>query len=266
MRLGNRILRNMFRKPARHRRGSLVENAVNVAVGVATVAAINKLSQEAGPIIPQIINHAVDLKNAEASGGAKTQTASTTGMNLATEKRLNTLLAKLALSYYIAGIDGTLSEGEKKELNEIVNLIESDSSIPAEYKTGVREVSDPDISFVKVQQYLDKAESSALISFAYEIEDLAKVEGLTPKEEDAVEMYKYYVTEKTGHKFIKTKEDPVEIPVEIDLTCPKCGGQMDLDRTMLKATCIYCGASKIVDANQIKDVVSQIERSKRLGL
>lgn len=48
---------------------------------------------------------------------------------------------------------------------------------------------DPTISFVKVQQYLDKAESAALISFAYEIEDLAKKEGLSPKEEDAVEMY-----------------------------------------------------------------------------
>ncbi len=265
MSLTGRILGSMFRKPARHRRRSLLENAVDVAVGVATYTAISKIAQEAGPVIPQIVNQAVSLKAADIVNPSAPQNQS--GINAATEKRFNTLMAKLALCYYIAGIDGNYSDAERKELEETVLMINNDPTFPAELKNRVNEVADPSIPFVKVQQYLDKAESSALISFAYEIEELAKVEGLDPKEEDAVEMYKYYVTEKTGHKFVALKKDIAEeIPVEVDLTCPSCGGQMELDRTMLKATCIYCGSTKIVDANQIKEVVAQIERSKRLGL
>ena len=263
MRLGSRILRNIFHKPNKRRNKSTLDNVVGVAVGIAAVTAVRKLQQESGggAIIPEIINHAMDLKAQEAS---KPQTES--GASLATEKRFNTLMAKLAVCYYIAGIDGEVSADEKKELDGAYAMIMNDASIPSNLKERVREVTDPNIAFVKVQQYLDKAESAALISFAYEIEELAKAGGLSPKEEDAVEMYKYYVTEKTGHKFIKLKEDIAEAPVQVDLTCPSCGGQMELDRTMLKATCIYCGATKIVDANQIQEVVAQIERSKRLGL
>lgn len=263
MGLGRWILRSMFHKPNKHRNRSTLDNAVGVAVGIAAVTAVRKLQQESGggPIIPEIINHAMDLKAQDAN---KPQTES--GATLATEKRFNTLMAKLAVCYYIAGIDGDVSEDEKRDLSEAYNMIMNDASIPSTLKEKVREVTDPNIPFVKVQQYLDKAESAALISFAYEIEELAKKGGLSPKEEDAVEMYKYYVTEKTGHKFIKLKEDIEQMPVEVDLTCPACGGQMELDRTMLKATCIYCGATKIVDANQIQEVVAQIERSKRLGI
>ena len=263
MRLAGRILGSMFHKK-RHKKRSLLENAVDVAVGVATVTAISKISQEAGPIIPQLVNQAVNLKASDIVNSQAPQNAG--GVSAATEKRFNTLMAKLALCYYIAGIDGSVSADEKKDLDEAYAMIQNDSSIPSGLKEKVSGVTDPGISFVKVQEYLDKAESSALISFAYEIEELAKKDGLTPKEEDAVEMYKYYVTEKTGHKFIKLKEDVEQMPVQVDLTCPACGGQMELDNTMLKATCIYCGTTKIVDANQIQEVVSQIERSKRLGL
>ena len=264
MRLGSRILRNIFHKPNKRRNRSTLDNVVGVAVGIAAVTAVRKLQQESGgtgAIIPEIINHAMDLKTQDA---AKPKTDS--GATLATEKRFNTLMAKLAVCYYIAGIDGEVFADEKRELDGAYAMIMNDPAIPSNLKERVKEVTDPNIPFVKVQQYLDKAESAALISFAYEIEELAKSGGLSPKEEDAVEMYKYYVTEKTGHKFIKLKEDVAEAPVQVDLTCPSCGGQMELDRTMLKATCIYCGASKIVDANQIQEVVAQIERSKRLGL
>ena len=264
MRLGSRILRNIFHKPNKRRNRSTLDNVVGVAVGIAAVTAVRKLQQESGgtgAIIPEIINHAMDLKAQDAS---KPKTDS--GATLATEKRFNTLMAKLAVCYYIAGIDGEVSADEKRELDGAYAMIMNDPAIPSNLKERVKEVTDSNIPFVKVQQYLDKAESAALISFAYEIEELAKSGGLSPKEEDAVEMYKYYVTEKTGHKFIKLKEDIAEAPVQVDLTCPACGGQMELDRTMLKATCIYCGASKIVDANQIQEVVAQIERSKRLGL
>lgn len=265
MRLANRILGSMFHKPSRHKKRSLLENAVDVAVGVATYTAITKLAQEAGPVIPQIVNQAVSLKAADVINPKPIGTQSS--FNPATEKRFNTLMAKLALCYYIAGIDGNFTEAEKKELDDTIRMIENDATIPSELKSKVREVADPGIPFVKVQEYLDKAESSALISFAYEIEELAKIEGLDPKEEDAVEMYRYYVTEKTGHKFVALKKNiEEEIPAEVDLTCSSCGGQMELDRTMLKATCIYCGSVKIVDANQIKDVVAQIERSRRLGM
>ncbi|MCR5528752.1 MAG: hypothetical protein K6F49_06005 [Saccharofermentans sp.] len=263
MGLGRWILRSMFHKPNRRRNNSTLDNVVGVALGVAAVTAVRKMQQEAGggPIIPEIINHAMDLKAQDAN---KPQTES--GATLATEKRFNTLMAKLAVCYYIAGIDGDVTEDEKRELAEAYNMIMNDTTIPSTLKEKVKEVTDPGIAFVKVQQYLDKAESAALISFAYEIEELAKKGGLSPKEEDAVEMYKYYVTEKTGHKFIKLKEDLEQMPVQVDLTCPSCGGQMELDRTMLKATCIYCGTNKIIDANQIQEVVAQIERSKRLGL
>lgn len=264
MRLGSRILRSMFHKPNKRRNKSTLDNVVGVAVGIAAVTAVRKLQQESGgtgAIIPEIINHAMDLK---AQDAAKPKTDS--GATLATEKRFNTLMAKLAVCYYIAGIDGEVSADEKRELDGAYAMIMNDPAIPSNLKERVKEVTDPNIPFVKVQQYLDKAESAALISFAYEIEELAKSGGLSPKEEDAVEMYKYYVTEKTGHKFIKLKEDIAEAPVQVDLTCPSCGGQMELDRTMLKATCIYCGTVKIVDANQIQEVVAQVERSKRLGL
>lgn len=257
MSLSKRLMGNMFGRKHDKRR-SILENAVDVAVEVAATAAINRLAQQAVPMI----------NNAVYSRPAYTPPKPAPASNLtpAVEKRFNTLMAKLAVCYYVAGLDGYISDEERAVLNEANEVLQSDPTIPDVLKHKVGDVMDPTISFVKVQQYLDKAESAALISFAYEIEDLAKKEGLSPKEEDAVEMYKYYVTERTGHKFIKATEEEPEIPKEIDLTCSACGGQMELDSTMIKASCIYCGTTKIIDASQIKDIVSQIERSKRLGL
>lgn len=173
------------------------------------------------------------------------------------------MLAKLALCYYIAKADGYISPAEQMEIDSVASELLSNPGIsPMTKKEMEKFMSMPSISFAHVEKHLNVVDSSTLISFANDVNAIAKAsEGVQPAEAKAIEIFEKYVTSKTGYTFEKKAEE--QKVTQVNLTCDCCNGTMELDATMLKATCPYCGSAKIIDASQISSVMSEIERTKR---
>ena len=177
-------------------------------------------------------------------------------------RKVNTVIAELALCYYIAGVDGTVTQDEYNELHKIRDTFNSMKDIKPDERLLMGKVCNPNISFVELCTYFDKLESSSLISYALEMEKVAeKGDGISPREADAIQMYKDYVTTRTGYVFAKTVQKDAK---EIELVCPKCGGELELDTRLLGATCRFCGYSKILDANRIDEALTRQMATERI--
>ena len=165
------------------------------------------------------------------------------------------MLGKLALCCYIARVDGSISRDEQFEIDAVASEIMSDPRISEENKGKIRDIANcSNINFMMVQRFLDKADPSTLVSFVNDIDTIANATGgVTPQEEKAIDLFKDYVSKKTGYSFPKKEEKKI---ATVDLTCSHCGATMELDSTGLKATCQYCGSSKIIDAFQISNIMN----------
>lgn len=173
------------------------------------------------------------------------------------------MLGKLALCYYVAKADGYVSPSEQMEIDSVASELLSNPNISPMTKSEMqRIISMPSIGFTQVEKYLNAVDSSTLVSFANDVNAIAKAsEGIQPAEAKAIEIFEKYVTSKTGYTFEKKAEE--QKVTQVNLTCDCCNGTMELDATMLKATCPYCGSAKIIDASQISSVMSELERTKR---
>ena len=49
----------------------------------------------------------------------------------------------------------------------------------------------------------------------------------------------------------------------LELTCVKCGGSLNLDLDNLQSFCPYCGSKLMIDTNQLSDILSEREETKR---
>ena len=250
--------RNRPKKPP------LMERLVIAAVGTAVGTVMDKLPDSA------IETMAPESKKMD-SVSLYEQQKKEEDAKRALERRkahTNLLVGEMALYYYLASVDGSVTSDERAELDRLSNAILADGEVTEEGKMRVREIKSKstNMTFFEITTYLDKVDAASLISFAVEMEKLAEADGnVAPREEDAIALFKDYVTSKTGHRFAKKIEEPKETK-ELELVCPKCAGQMSFNETMLQVTCQFCGYAKMVDINQLSDVLSTIERTKRIQL
>ena len=218
----------------------MMKNAASTPSPVAQVKPLNKISE-------------YDKQKAEAEAKRLEEERA---------RKVNAVIAELALCYYIAGIDGTVTQDEYNELHKIRDTFNSMKDVKQEERLLMGKVCNPNISFVELCTYFDKLESSSLISYALEIEKVAETgDGITAREADAIQMYKDYVTNRTGYVFAKTVQKEAK---EIELVCPKCGGELELDTRLLGATCRFCGYSKILDANRIDEALTRQMATERI--
>ena len=103
------------------------------------------------------------------------------------------------------------------------------------------------MSFDELKIYLDRADKESLVSMALRAEYIAKVDGVTEAEKSAVDGIKLYVESKTGYHF----KDLHYMPLTVSLICPTCGGKLVPDESLHKATCDYCGFTKLVEMKEI---------------
>lgn len=252
MGLGKFILRSVVNSAmggGRHRRssGGIIEGAVKAAVvtGAATAATV-------------AVNRMMNNRQQIQANGTHHQPAVPVS-----DPYSDAMIAKFAICYYVAKADGYVSPAEQMELDTIANELLSNSNISERARNEMTRIMNKNsISFSEVEAYLRKVESQTLISFAVDVDNIVKAsEGVTLEEEKAVDIFKKYVERKTGCSF-EVYEKPVK-PTEVNLKCDCCNGTMELDSTLLKAVCPYCGSAKIIDSSQISSVVSEIERTKR---
>ena len=164
------------------------------------------------------------------------------------DKAYNTMIAGIALSWYIAGIDGNISREEAQAITKRIQHIKDTSSVPDQYKDDLdRMETYRNMSFDEVKVYLDRADKQALVSLAVRAEYIAKVDGVTDAEKSAVDGVKLYVEQKTGYHF----KDLHAMPLSVSMICPTCGGKLIPDESLKKATCSYCGFTKLVEMKEI---------------
>lgn len=160
------------------------------------------------------------------------------------EKYYNTLKAGIAMSWYIAGIDGKISHEESEAITKRLENIRNTTSIPAKYRDSIEGMMTyRSVSFDELKIYLDRADKESLVSLALRAEYISKVDGATDAEKAAVDGIKLYVESKTGYHF----KDLHTMPLSVSLICPTCGGKLVPDESLRKATCAYCGFTKIVE-------------------
>ena len=99
------------------------------------------------------------------------------------------------------------------------------------------------MTFDEVKVYLDRADNKALVSLTLRAEYIAKMDGLSAVEKSAIDGVKLYVEEKTGYHF----KDLHTMPLTVSMICPTCGGKLIPDASLRKATCDYCGFTKLVE-------------------
>lgn len=158
-----------------------------------------------------------------------------------------------------------ISPEEQIEIDTITNEFMTTAKLDEATKSQMINIMHMStISFPTVEKYLDRVDSSVLISFANDVDRIQNAsEGVLPSEKKAVDVFKAYVKAKTGYTFPEVKAEPKV--TEVNLICDCCNGTMDLDETYLKAVCPYCGAAKIIDASQISKVVAELEKTKRMN-
>ena len=164
------------------------------------------------------------------------------------DKYYNTMKAGIAMSWYIAGIDGNISKQEADAITKRIDNIKSTMTIPAKYRDSLEGMMTyKNMSFDELKIYLDRADKESLVSMALRAEYIAKVDGVTEAEKSAVDGIKLYVESKTGYHF----QDLHYMPLTVSLICPTCGGKLVPDESLRKATCAYCGFTKLVEMKEL---------------
>lgn len=165
-------------------------------------------------------------------------------VKLLDDKTFNTMRAGIVLSWYIAGIDGNISKDEERAVTQRIRNIRQTGDIPEKYRDALAELEGyRPMTFDEVKVYLDRADNKALVSLTLRAEYIAKMDGLSAVEKSAIDGVKLYVEEKTGYHF----KDLHTMPLTVSMICPTCGGKLIPDASLRKATCDYCGFTKLVE-------------------
>ena len=165
-------------------------------------------------------------------------------VKLLDDKSFNTMKAGIVLCWYIAGIDGNLSKDEAHAITERIRNIKATGDIPEKYRDAIAELETyRPMTFDEVKVYLDRADSKSLVGLALRAEYIAKMDGMTAAEKSAVDGVKLYVEQKVGYHF----KDLHTMPLTVSMICPTCGGKLIPDESLRKATCDYCGFTKLVE-------------------
>lgn len=164
------------------------------------------------------------------------------------EQYINGVLGTIALCWYIAQADGTISSKESDYMRYVLSFARTNSRIPLKYRSSLTgELNGGNVSFNTVKQYLDKTDDATLISLVLRAQEVAEEDGITEREQTAYDAFRFYVEQKTGHRFdsLYSKSAPV------DLTCPTCGAAMKMDVTLAFASCPFCGVTKVFDERRL---------------
>ena len=165
-------------------------------------------------------------------------------VKLLDDKSFNTMKAGIVLCWYIAGIDGNISKDEAHAITERIRNIKATGDIPEKYRDAIAELETyRPMTFDEVKVYLDRADSKSLVGLALRAEYIAKMDGMTAAEKSAVDGVKLYVEQKVGYHF----KDLHTMPLTVSMICPTCGGKLIPDESLRKATCDYCGFTKLVE-------------------
>ncbi|MBO4635672.1 MAG: hypothetical protein J5685_00860 [Clostridiales bacterium] len=151
-----------------------------------------------------------------------------------------TQLGKLSLCWYIASCDNDVTAEERKDLYELMKHIDADPQIPSKFKSGIyTSICNPEQAFSTAKKYLEHADPADLIEMVEQAYQIAAIDGVSEREQYALDAFKFFVEQQTGHHF-----DDLKLR-KIDPTCPSCGAMMKIAPNNSKGICAHCGYTRI---------------------
>ena len=179
-----------------------ITDNLSVIAGGAAVAAV---AAGAGYAAAKV----VDDKKFEQRAGEVYELGVKKGVKLgSTEARrvfVDPLIARVAVSQYIALADGKISRAEQKLIDDILIGINANPRFPkAASKEIVQITSAESLSFNAIQKHLDKLDIETLTSLAEDISDIASAsKGVSYKEQAAIEEFDRYLLTRVEAKHTK---------------------------------------------------------------
>lgn len=156
------------------------ENAKAIIITAAGSAG----SAVAAAAITKKKDNEVILKEKESSFKAGVKTGVKIAEDHFDNALINPILAQIAVAYYVARVDGSISKKEKQFMdNEIGEVIQKALPEPV-IKEIAAIIEDKRISFDKVRYYLDRVESNALEDILENAYDVANANGKVSADEE----------------------------------------------------------------------------------
>ena len=170
--------------------GGAAVAAVAAGAGYAAAKVVDdkKFEQRAGEVYELGVKKGVKLGSAEAR-----------------RVFVDPLIARVAVSQYIALADGKISRAEQKLIDDILTGINANPRFPkAASKEIVRITNAESLAFSAIQKHLDRLDIETLTSLAEDISDIATAsKGVSYKEQAAIEEFDRYLLTRVEAKHTK---------------------------------------------------------------
>ena len=214
-----------------------------------TYRLMNRLAHEVVSQGTRLASQAIHEGMQVAQENARTQQV------LAQERQRNVtryqqdlLLAKLAVCYYIANVDGEMSDEERNEIGRLTNQILRGTVDPGErVRSEVQKINrNMGEGFVFAEKYLQPIKNGDLASYLQIAEEIASADAdVTDGEKEALNKLRDYISDRTGKDFTENNFD------ESDLICQSCGGHMDISDGGGMLVCPFCGTTRVVNERKL---------------
>ena len=166
---------------------------------------------------------------------------------------LDLFYAKVAMLSYIAKADNLITQEEKTELDQTLNV--AANMYGYEAVARARNIFDNEVSsFLTLEPYLQKIQERDLDSFLFYSEEYAKTDKkMTSEEAAAIQKLRSYIEARKGKKSFH------------NLSCPSCGAAMKPDAYGYKASCGYCGYEVVMNIDNNPNKVGAIAKCTSCG-
>ena len=149
-------------------------------------------------VVATVVTKSVDGKIMQEEKKKTFMFAESHGIDKATENlhkdHIYPCLSQVALAYYVARIDGSISKKERQMIEEATNYLLNHAHWHEKFKAELLSImNDKNISFDTVKKYLDKSNLDKLADTVEELTELAKVSrGISKEEQDALDQINLY--------------------------------------------------------------------------
>ncbi|MBO4473654.1 MAG: TerB family tellurite resistance protein [Clostridiales bacterium] len=230
--LGRMLARSITRNVAGDMLGGLGRAAAFGAGAVLVSELVNGATQRSSAAIP--------AGNYMPMQGNSTPQASNNVANIA--------LARIALCYYIAKADGSISPEEQMDLDYMCSSLMNNPNASSNFRTELQSiVNDRSMNFMNVEKYLNRLDVNTLNLLLADAQRIAELtDGVTENERKAMTVFQNYIYGKQGFPGGNMNAQFAGTARVINLKCTGCGADLQINDSRTETYCPYCGSKQII--------------------
>jgi len=160
----------------------------------------------------------------------------------------NVALARIALCYYIAKADGSISPEEQRDLDYMCSSLLNNPNASSNFRTELTAIaSNPSTSFLTVEKYLNNLNLETLNQLQADMQRIAEItDGVTENERKAMMVFQNYIYGKQGFPGSNMNEQFAGKARVINLKCSACSADLQINDSRTETFCPYCGTRQII--------------------